>query len=236
MAELVASELRTKILRGELKPGESLSSESSLVEEFDVSRPTLREALRLLEADQLVTVRRGSHRGPVVSLPDTTVTAQSFTMLLQLRQATVMDVYEFRTIFEPVAARLASERATDSQIESLRVTLAEEGATTADWSAFTLVSWRFHTELMRASGNVTMALVAETLQHISGRYADQALASARDRRELADLSMRAHNHLLDLVTARRGDEAEKFWAKHMAAAGEVLRRKATKLSISELLE
>ena len=62
MAQVVAAELRAKILQGEFKPGHSLLSEATLMEQYDVSRPTLREALRLLEAQDLISVRRGSHR------------------------------------------------------------------------------------------------------------------------------------------------------------------------------
>ena len=69
------------------------------MKEYDVSRPTLREALRLLEAQELVSVRRGSRRGPVVSLPDISVAARSIAIQLQLRHATLADVYRFRIIF-----------------------------------------------------------------------------------------------------------------------------------------
>src|ERR1700758_1418506 len=99
MAQVIAAELRAKILRGEFKPGDSLLSEATLMEQYDVSRPTLREALRLLEAQNLISVRRGSHRGPVVSLPDASVTARAVAIQLQLRGATLADVYQFRMIY-----------------------------------------------------------------------------------------------------------------------------------------
>jgi GntR family transcriptional repressor for pyruvate dehydrogenase complex len=236
MAEIVATELRTKILNGEFEPGESLTPEAQLVEQYDVSRPTLREALRLLEAQDLITIRRGSHRGPVVRTPDASVVARSFAMLLQLRNGNLADIYRFRMIFEPTAARLAAENANDADIAKLRATLAEEARATSDWSVFTLTSWRFHTELAHMSGNVTAALVTETLQEISRRYAEEALASSKDRKQLSERSMRAHEKLVELIAARRGEEAEKFWRTHMEVAGDVLLRKAQRLSIVEALD
>ena len=59
-AELISNYLRTRIVRGELKPGEKLPSEAKLMEQFRVSRPTLREAFRILETESLISVRRGS--------------------------------------------------------------------------------------------------------------------------------------------------------------------------------
>jgi DNA-binding transcriptional MocR family regulator len=77
MAEVLAAGLRSRILEGELNPGESLLSEAILMEKYEVSRPALREALRLLEAKDHISVRRGSHRELVVSLPDGGVAARA---------------------------------------------------------------------------------------------------------------------------------------------------------------
>jgi DNA-binding FadR family transcriptional regulator len=235
MSEMVAADIRTRILNGEFKPGESLASESALMEEHGVSRPTLREAIRLLEAGQLISVRRGSHRGPVVRLPDTGVTAQSFAMLLQLRGCTLADVYRFRMIFEPPAARMAAENATAEQVAELRQTVQEEDAAISDWALFTLISWQFHTQLVALSGNVTMGVVAETLQHVSSRHADLALVSVANRKSLGDRSMKAHHKLVELIAAGEGADAERFWERHMQAAGELLLPKADRIPISEVL-
>src|SRR4051812_882421 len=125
MAELVAADLRKRILSGALAVGESIR-EAELIEQYEISRPTMREALRMLEMEQLISVRRGSHRGSVVRLPDASVSVRAITMLLHLRGATLGDIYAARSIFEPPAARLTAENATDSEIESLRATLDEE--------------------------------------------------------------------------------------------------------------
>lgn len=236
MAELVAGELRQKILRGELRPGESLTPESQLVEEYDVSRPTLREALRLLESQQLITVRRGSHRGPVVSTPSSDLTAQSFSILLQLRRATIPDVYAFRMIFEPAAARMTAENATVADVEALRALLEQEYAARKESAEFARVAWRFHSEIVRMSGNVTMAVVAETLELISRRHAQAALVQWADGDRQREKAYRAHKKLVDLVEQRRADEAEKFWAEHMEEAGRRLMDGSEPPSIVELLD
>src|ERR1700751_6151503 len=126
MAQVIAAELRAKILRGEFKPGHSLLSEATLMEQYDVSRTTLREALRLLEAQDLISARRGSHRGTVVSLPEASVPARAVAIQIKLRGPTLADVYQFRMIYEPTAARMAAENATPEGVKALREIVEEE--------------------------------------------------------------------------------------------------------------
>jgi DNA-binding FadR family transcriptional regulator len=236
MAELIAAELRQKILRGDLAPGESLTPESQLIEEYDVSRPTLREALRLLESQQLITVRQGSHRGPVVSTPSSDLTARSLSILLQLRRATLSDVYAFRVVFEPVAAGLAAANATAADVEALRRLLERERSASRDAEEFARVAWHFHSELVRLSGNVTMAVIAEALELISQRHAQAAVVHWKDANQQRDRAYRAHVKLVDLIEQRKVDEAQRFWAAHMSAVGERLTASDEPSSIIELME
>jgi DNA-binding FadR family transcriptional regulator len=115
--ELIATYLRRQIVRGELQPGEILPAESQLMEQFSVSRPTLREAFRILEAETLISVRRGSRGGARVVVPEASVAARYVGLLLQIKGATINDVYEARMISEPPCARLLALRHTDEDIE-----------------------------------------------------------------------------------------------------------------------
>ena len=236
MAQVVAAELRAKILQGEFKPGHSLLSEATLMEQYDVSRPTLREALRLLEAQDLISVRRGSHRGPVVSLPDASVTARAVAIQLQLRGATLADVYQFRMIYEPTAARMAAENATPEGVKTLRAIVEEEARCQGNYRAFAEVSWRFHSVLIGLSNNATMAVVTESLQHINEQYAARGMSVALDRDEQQARSVKAHRKLVDLIEKGAGAEAERFWARHMAAVAEVQRTWLEDQSVTELLD
>jgi len=101
----IADELRGLIVSGELCEGDSLGHEPDLVERFGVSRPSLREALRILEAEGLVTVVRGVRGGVVVHQPDERMTARTAALVLQSRNVSLSDVFEARGLLEPVAAR-----------------------------------------------------------------------------------------------------------------------------------
>ncbi len=105
MADMVAGRIRQMIARGELTDGEWLPTEPELMAQFGVSRPTLREAFRLLEADSLVTIRRGPPGGARVTVPGPEASAAQFGMLLTLTGTTLKDVYEARAVIEPAAAR-----------------------------------------------------------------------------------------------------------------------------------
>src|SRR5262245_39352054 len=96
--EQIADELRAMIVSGQLHEGESLGREPDLVERFGVSRPSLREALRILEAEGLITVVRGVLGGVVAHQPDVSVTARTAAVLLQSRNVTLGDVHDARKI------------------------------------------------------------------------------------------------------------------------------------------
>jgi DNA-binding FadR family transcriptional regulator len=221
IAELVATDIRRKIVSGELQPGASLPTETQMMQSYEIARPTLREALRILENDQLLVVRRGSHLGWRVRLPDPSLTARNVTMLLELRGATLRDVYTARMIFEPPACRMAAEQATPGGIARLRRTLEEELAADEDRLAYPIIAWRFHTELAELSGNATLAVLSATLQHISQSHAARLVSSKWDR-TVWRRAYRAHEKVVDLIASGKGKEAETFWRRHMAVAGEQL--------------
>src|SRR5262245_40782956 len=82
-SELVAQTLRRMIVEGELKDGDFLPNEGELIAQLQVSRPTLREAVRVLEAEGLITVRRGSRTGPRVCVPGPEIVARPGALLLE---------------------------------------------------------------------------------------------------------------------------------------------------------
>src|SRR3954466_1448701 len=111
-AELVAGTLRRMVVDGQLKDGDFLPNEAELMAHFGVSRPTLREAIRVLEAERLVEVRRGSRTGARICVPGPEVVARPAGLLLELSGATLGDVMTARVTIEPPAARLLAASGT----------------------------------------------------------------------------------------------------------------------------
>lgn len=98
--ELVAADLRRQIITGRLEPGAPLPNESVLMDRFGVSRPTLREAFRILESESIIKVLRGARGGARVVAPDGSVAARYTGLLLQYQGVPLADVYRARTAIE----------------------------------------------------------------------------------------------------------------------------------------
>jgi GntR family transcriptional regulator, transcriptional repressor for pyruvate dehydrogenase complex len=233
-AELIATLYRRQIVRSELRPGDTLPSEQQLMEQFGVSRPTLREAFRILEAEDLISVKRGSRGGARVTQPSLSVAARYVGLLLQVQGTTIADVYEARMVLEPACARLLAGRRTQQDladlnacIEELRgaVEAGQPGAAQPEPALWSSQAARFHELIMQRSGSKTLAVQGGVLQDIVATHL--ALALSRDRAredELANFrrNVRSYEKLVMLVEERDGPGAEQHWRAHMEAAGQRL--------------
>lgn len=225
IAEMVADELRRNIVRGELKEGDKLPSEAEMTSQFGISRPTLREAFRILESESLLTIRRGSRGGAEVHAPNPDVAARYAGLVLQARGTTLGDVYLARVALEPPAARLLAENADANSIRALREALEEEAAAMGDAEAFGRETARFHELVVELAGNNPLTLFEHVLAEIievqqvtatvdlhGSQNRDPAAVRRSYRR-----SHQTHRRLVELVEAGQPAEAEAWWRKHMQA-------------------
>src|SRR4051794_32609529 len=180
--ELIADELRALIVSGELEEGESLGREPDLVERFGVSRPSLREALRILEAEGLITVVRGVLGGVVAHQPDERMTARTAALVLQARNVTLGDVHQARSMIEPAAVRVLATAPTKKMVDELKSLVEAQRAVIDDPEAFGRANARFHERLVELSGNQTIGIVAEMLNEIIVR-AVTAVSQAPSKRD-----------------------------------------------------
>ena len=194
------------------------------MEEFGVSRPTLREAFRILESESAITVRRGVRGGARVQVPDTDVPARHVGLLLQYRGALLSDVYEVRAVLEPAAARMAARRRTSAELARLQEVLDRHCASADDPARANAADAEFHQMLVEMSGNETLQVLAGMVAQII-REGDRFYAESHDwqtEQELAKTAIRAHTRLLELIHKRSGDEAEELWKKHLQESAKVV--------------
>src|SRR5216684_2049442 len=177
--EMVAAQLRRQIVLGELKEDDQLPSESVLMEEFGVSRPTLREAFRILESEGAITVRRGVRGGARVQVPDTDVAARHVGLLLQYRGALLSDVYEVRAVLEPAAARMAARRRTSADLARLQEVVDRHRESVDDPGASFAADEEFHQLIVELSGNETLQVLAGMVSNII-REGDRSYADSHD--------------------------------------------------------
>ena len=220
-SEVVAGHIRKMILRGELKDGDYLPPEGRLMTQFGTSRPTLREAFRILESENFISVVRGSRSGARIHLPEIDNVARQAGFALQGQGATLADVYEARLALEPYAARLAAQRRRPEDVARLRGLLEEirELAQRQEWSAFRSLLPSMHQRVVETSRNKTLSMVLAMLQEVmekhQSRFAERPPA---EQMKTAALGVRSFERAIELIEAGNADEAEAHWRRHTEAA------------------
>lgn len=223
-AEIVADTIRKRIIRGDLEEGDYLPLEGELKETFGISRPTLREAFRILEAEQLISVVRGSRTGARVHAPTARAVSRYAGFVLQSQGTTVRDIYDSRLAIEPFCAwRLAkarNRRAADVlEAEARRLTALVEETRYTD---FMVGLVEFHRLIVEQAGNQTLLLITDMLQDIVATYQVEMLRrrslDARTQKKRALWGIRSFGKLIELI--RDGDAAGAIahWQLHLVNA------------------
>lgn len=209
-AELVADELRTRILRGELRDGERLPKEDELRELFRVSKASMREALLILETEGLISVRRGNGGGSVVRLPTPENAAWMLGLVLNAQTVTIDDVGAALRFLEPQCAVLCATRDDrhEAVVPVLRAIHEEMRDSLDDVVAAVETSRRFHEAIVDHCGNGALRLVTGALERVwSAHERSWAERSAQDGcfpdvAERKD-ALEHHGEVLELI--QRGD-------------------------------
>ena len=165
MSEVIADQLRAKIARGEISGGDVLPNERLLQEEFGVSRPTLREAMRILEVEGLLVTPRGGSKGAQITSPSSKQAARYAGLILQVRGTTLADIFALRTLVEPAAARALAEMPVRPDLAPLRDLLVK-ASKVRDLRQLTLQMNAFDRALLELTGNEALRLVGEMISHI----------------------------------------------------------------------
>jgi DNA-binding FadR family transcriptional regulator len=207
----VIAQIRRAILSGQYRPGDRLPTEREMAQQFGVSRVTVRDALRALEANGLVRVKVGGQGGPYVSEPDIALLSDSFSTHLQLRGTTFQELAEARLALETTAAQLAAQRATAEDLEALKAAI--QGPMQPPLAADTASSsLDFHTALVIAAHNqallamfrATRALIQQAFDTLHAQQPDMA-ANAR----------KSHSELYTAIAARDADQAVRLMRTHL---------------------
>jgi GntR family transcriptional repressor for pyruvate dehydrogenase complex len=152
----VTQQIREAIVSGRIREGDRLPSERELCETFGVSRPTLREALRSLEAVGIIEIRPGKTGGAYAVTPAESTLGSALATLVNLRGASAQDLAEFRVSFEGENAWWAAQRAEPDDLATLRGLVAQARAAVGrpgGWEPVGTIDARWHEALARATRN-----------------------------------------------------------------------------------
>src|SRR6202030_46105 len=164
-SDVLARELRERILNGELAEGTALPPERELVKQTHMSRATVREALRILEVQNLVRVRAGRAGGAFVQRPTTTSMASSVSMLIRGQKIKLADLMETREALEPFCAELAARKRTDDDLALLDRANDDLANPDADLAAFLQANLDWHVGVAAASHNEVLIGFMTALSH-----------------------------------------------------------------------
>ena len=164
--EQVADQLRELIVGGSLARGQRLPNETVLAADFGVSRATVREALRLLAAQNLVRTAKGAGGGSYVTLPTvdhiSAFLHSSINLLTEAEDVTLEELLEARALLEVPAARLAARRRADGDVDRLRATIPGDPLRLSTREQF-VYNEEFHSVIIAASGNTLLSIAAQPI-------------------------------------------------------------------------
>lgn len=240
MADIVAADLRRQIIAGELREGDPLPPEDQLMGHAGVARTTIREALRILESEGLLIVRRGAGGGARIKTPSVANVARYIGLVLQSQGATLQDVYDARLMLEaPAAGLLAGADDRDHIVTALRAALADEEAVLDEPGELSHAYGRFHQLIVALTGSQTFEVLTSVSNRIIQAQADRYMSAGTaepSRRVATAAAHRAHQRFVELVAAGAAKDAEELWRRHLAAGDTQLRADPEVNSVLDLLE
>lgn len=215
-ADVLADLLREKILRGELEEGQDLPTERELCEQAGLSRPTVREALRILESEGLVATRPGRYGGSAVARPGLATIERSVGIYIRGQRIRFEAVLETRAAIEPPSARFAALHRTQEDLADMQRCheLLVQASHTGDVQAYVAANLDWHVAVVRASHNeLLIAFISAVSQSV---YASTDLEGFNSE-EVRNAVIRAHQRVMDAIRAGDGDAAARRMERHVGA-------------------
>lgn len=212
-ADLMVSEILESVASGSLRPGDRLGSELDLIRHFGLSRAVVREALRILEREEIVHIKPGPNGGVFCKSPGTLPLARSIDAYGLFHQFRPDDLAEARLELEVVAVRLAAERATRLDLEELERHERRwvDAVERADLDGAARANAAFHLALARVAHNPVITFFMDALEHV---LFESALELGYPQRRAGYVAM-SHRELLEPVKRRDATGAGEAMRHHL---------------------
>jgi GntR family transcriptional regulator, transcriptional repressor for pyruvate dehydrogenase complex len=225
LAEMIAAELRTRILSGEYGDGDFLPKQDDLIETFGVSPPSIREALRVLETEGLVTVQRGNVGGAVVHAPQASKVAYMLGLVLEHQQTPISDIVATLQRLDPACAAACAERSDRRRtvVPQLRANVKECRSALDDPNRYAPLARHFHEIMVAGCGSPTLSLVVGSLESLwtghvvklAGGVQGKTVRSTTTQARQASLA--EHERLLELISAGDAEGAAGLAHEHLTS-------------------
>jgi DNA-binding FadR family transcriptional regulator len=218
-SDVLANDLRERILRGEFPSGTALPPERELVSQTQMSRTTVREALRILEVQGLVVIKTGRSGGAFVQQPGGDAVASSVSLLIRGQQLRLTALLETREAIEPACAALAAKYRTDDDIVALDAANATLGDLDIPLEQFLQANVDWHLAVAFASHN---ELLTGFMTALSNAIYNSTENTAFVDDEVRKTTYRAHKTITDAIRAGDSAAATRRMTKHVHGYAEAV--------------
>lgn len=218
-AETVAAAIVRDIVSRNLRPGDTLPSEAAMLAHYRVSRASLREALRLLEVQELIRLKPGPGGGPIVSAVDPRNLAKMTTLYLHLGGATYQELFEAQVLMAPISAERAARNPDRTLVSAaMKPFLLEEQP--LQGPAYWTVTNEFHGSVESLAGN----RVIELISRIVGNIWHEHVVTRMDTSSIREQIHQEHRDIAKAIMARQPSKAGRLMRDHFAGIVEEYRR------------
>ena len=214
----IVRQFRQALFEGRLRAGEPVGSEQQLASQFGVSRTTIRDALRALEAAGLVEIRTGTKGGVRIAQGDPNRFADALAVQLKLVGLNVRDALAAQLGLEWVAAELAASSATPTDLADLAALLESSTELVDAGSAFTDAASAFHARVSTAAHNWAIETSLRAIRELLRESHVQTTTPDRARRVVA-----IHREIFEAIAMRNGDRAGQLMRAHIGPQLEAAR-------------
>ena len=218
VTDYIISQVRDAIMSGRLKPGKRLASEKELTEEFQVSKATLREALRSLETMGLIEIRQGATGGIFLTEVNSQTLMHSMMNFMHFQSVSIREITMLRYMLEPHIARLAALKITDDEIEQLK-SYVDNGD--LDNEVSRKKNARFHHDLSRVTGNSLLILIVDFIDHLLDEMKQSLDLGADFHAEVQS----SHKKILSCLLSKDAEGAGRAMADDVVMVGRLMSEK-----------
>lgn len=217
--ELVFEQIKHMIVNGILKRGDKLPSERELVDQLQVSRTSIREALRALQIIGLVECRHGE--GNYIREKFENSLFEPLSIMFMLHESTPNDIIEVRMIIELEAVAMAANKITDKELVSLAI-LVKNFKDSQSEDENVKIDKKFHYEIARASGNFLLFNILNVISELIDSFIDDARRKIIINEKNIELLAKQHEDIYEALQRRNPQEAIAAMKRHLDIANEYM--------------
>jgi len=209
--ERVVEQIEAAIFSGELRPGDHLPSERALVEEFQVGRSTVREALRILESMGLLKTQPGSPKGPRVSPSNTAGLRRILEGVVRIEQISLVDLIQYRMVSGSAANYLAANLRSDEHLVQMVAAIeAMQSTAPDDAETFAQTDLKFHEAIADAAGNSFLNVVGSVINEVIIDLVAETIQTSEDAQQVRKRFIALHREIFEAIKNRDGEEAGRL--------------------------